>query len=423
MSELMLKVQNGTGYKDGDCLHGFTDCRIQCASAQNVLFKKDPTTNNNERADAEGLIPENDASQDFYEQTHQFKFQRTGKNTATVTRLSDNNTISFESNKPFVQHDGKTVQMDIQKWLRKKRDRHRDKNHGGFPMFGTVGHEIWYGGRTTIDEQRVSNVWTNIENKLQLDRNDYKKWPVGNLDIKHYINIPVATLTERQAAFIEQPAQLTLLNDENFLEAVSIAKRSSRVDYHNLPIDQTIKSMIPDRILPVDIRDLYLFELDEILMEDNMNTPFVILDQLKTEIETDPAGLYTNLNNSEIVETINAKQRTFTVALTSAELLAWASQNSRIAKIRAAAADGANQALQSIAIGADLMVSRDNTMLDLNLPDRVAMLDALVTGAVLVAADKTDLETMASYTGSRAEELFGKNVIVYQSHVDYVRPE
>ena len=154
-----------------------------------------------------------------------------------------------------------------------------------------------------------------------------------------------------------------------------------------------------------------------------MNTPFVILDQLKTEIETDPAGLYTNLNNSEIVETINAKQRTFTVALTSAELLAWASQNSRIAKIRAAAADGANQALQSIAIGADLMVSRDNTMLDLNLPDRVAMLDALVAGAVLEAADKTDLETMASYTGSRAEELFGKNVIVYQSHVDYVRPE
>jgi len=429
VSELMVKVGNSTGYHDGACIHAFTDCRVLCCQAQNKLFEKDSYTKNCKRADGEGLLPVGDAAQDYYEQTHQFRFQRTGSNTATVTRLSDGDTIAFESNKPFVQHDGKTVQMDILKWMQKKKDRRHSKEHGGMPMFGTVGREIWYGGRTTIDDAKVANIWTAIENKLGLDRNAHKKWPVGNLDIKHFLNVPLAALTDKQAQFIEQPGMLPRLNPETgLLEPQMVEKRTSRVEYDSLPgLDPAIRRMIPDRLLPVDIRDLYLFEVGEILVEGIMNSPFLVLEDLKAEITNDPLGLYTGLDNSEIVEAINAKSRTYKAPISSAELLAWAAQASagedpRILKLQEAAASHAVKQIKGLAWAAVKMVERDATSLDLNLSDRQAMLDALVAGGALSAADKAALESLATVTGSRAEELFGEGVVVYQSHVDHVRP-
>ena len=51
------------------------------------------------------------------------------------------------------------------------------------------------------------------------------------------------------------------------------------------------------------------------------------------------------------------------------------------------------------------MIERDGTDLDLNLSDRAAMLDILVSAGVLDQSDKDDLYAMATRTISRAEEL------------------
>ena len=48
---------------------------------------------------------------------------------------------------------------------------------------------------------------------------------------------------------------------------------------------------------------------------------------------------------------------------------------------------------------------RDGTDLDLNLPDRAAMLDTLVSSGILDQSDKDDLYTIATRTVSRAQEL------------------
>jgi hypothetical protein len=51
------------------------------------------------------------------------------------------------------------------------------------------------------------------------------------------------------------------------------------------------------------------------------------------------------------------------------------------------------------------MIMRDNTTLDLNLPDRVSMLNALVAYGVLSQADKDSIDALSQESISRADEL------------------
>ena len=89
----------------------------------------------------------------------------------------------------------------------------------------------------------------------------------------------------------------------------------------------------------------------------------------------------------------------------SAELLAWSASNARLQNIKNASENGSTDDLKALAQAAYLIVTRDGTTLDLNLADRVAMLDSLVAAGVLTNDDRTSLETLATVSISRAEEL------------------
>ena len=106
---------------------------------------------------------------------------------------------------------------------------------------------------------------------------------------------------------------------------------------------------------------------------------------------------------------INALNRTRINAIGSAELLAWSGQASdgdrpRIIKIEEGKAN-ADEQCAALCITAEQMIMRDNTSLDLNLPDRVAMLNALVAYGVLSPADKASIDALAEESISRADEL------------------
>lgn len=127
---------------------------------------------------------------------------------------------------------------------------------------------------------------------------------------------------------------------------------------------------------------------------------------LKTEIQNDPlAKGYSSMSDQEIVDSINLKNRSKFVEISSQELLAWSANNGRLAKIKNAINNGADDVVKSLAEAAYLLITRDDTSLDLNLTDRVAMLDALVSYAVLIPDDKTSLQALATVSISRAEEL------------------
>ena len=112
------------------------------------------------------------------------------------------------------------------------------------------------------------------------------------------------------------------------------------------------------------------------------------------------------------------------VPLLSTELLAWSAGSSagdrpRIIKIQEAAAGHTSESVQAIAIAADILIQRENTVLDLNLPDRAAMVDALVSGEVLSAADSTSLYGLATETISYAE--FSNLSFIHAGHVEQAR--
>ena len=127
---------------------------------------------------------------------------------------------------------------------------------------------------------------------------------------------------------------------------------------------------------------------------------------LKSEIDSDPLGRgYSGMDDTAVAVDLNTAYRTKKEPISSAELLAWSASDARLQNIKDAAENGATDDLKSLAQAAYLIVTRDGTTLDLNLADRVAMLDSLVAAGVLTAADRTSLDSLATVSISRAEEL------------------
>jgi len=127
---------------------------------------------------------------------------------------------------------------------------------------------------------------------------------------------------------------------------------------------------------------------------------------LKSEIESDPLGRnYSAMSDDQVADSLNNSDRTKIVPVSSAELLAWAASDGRLASIKAAIDGGVDNTAKSLAEAAYMMISRDGTSLDLSLADRVAMLDGLVAYGILSADDKADLVSKTTASCCRAEEL------------------
>ena len=129
------------------------------------------------------------------------------------------------------------------------------------------------------------------------------------------------------------------------------------------------------------------------------------IDKLKTELVTDPESMgYAALSDADAAGAINLANRDYTVPLNSRTSLSWAMRTGRLADIETATTTG-TPAIQSIALGVKHLLGRSDTEIDMSDSDHVAMIDGLVAGGVLDAANKAELVTMATSQRSRADEL------------------
>lgn len=139
---------------------------------------------------------------------------------------------------------------------------------------------------------------------------------------------------------------------------------------------------------------------------------------LRAELDNDPLTRgYSGMGDEAAANSLNAVTRTCYEPISSAELLAWSGNGAtdgsvpcRYERIQEAAATNASHSVRGAAIAALGMIERPDTSLDLNKPDRMLLLDALVAGGVLTAGEKTELLTMATVACSRAAELGLGNV-------------
>ncbi len=151
------------------------------------------------------------------------------------------------------------------------------------------------------------------------------------------------------------------------------------------------------------------------------------MNKLQDELKSDPLGRgYATMTDEQVASDLNTVYRTRIVPIASTELLAWSGGGaddatgtaSRYERIEDAATNHASPTVRGVAKAALRLIERDNTLLDLNLPDRQAMLDALVSGGVITTAEKDDLYAIATESVSRAAELgLGRVMVRDVAHV------
>src|SRR3990167_3001239 len=127
---------------------------------------------------------------------------------------------------------------------------------------------------------------------------------------------------------------------------------------------------------------------------------------LRDELLTDPLGRgYASKNDQQCADDLNTKYRQVVESLPPEKLILWSAEAGRIQKIETAMSNtGGNVNLRAAARAFYLTIQafdaadpRDNRW--------VALVDGLVAGAVLTAADKAALVAEATVPRSRAEEL------------------
>lgn len=103
------------------------------------------------------------------------------------------------------------------------------------------------------------------------------------------------------------------------------------------------------------------------------------------------------LSDADAVAAINVMAVEVIEPIRSSEILAWSAAEGRFARVDEATSH-VDAGIRSLAMAAKLLLTRDGTSLDLNLPDRAGMVDALVAAGVMTADDKTSLYQLATIT-------------------------
>jgi hypothetical protein len=127
---------------------------------------------------------------------------------------------------------------------------------------------------------------------------------------------------------------------------------------------------------------------------------------LKNELTTDPLGLgYAAKTDQQCYDLLVAKTRSRQRQLTTTDLLEWAGTNQRFLKVKNAAAVTADSQTKNVAAILQTLLQSPGIAFDFNRAASSNMIDFLVTQNVLVAADRTALQSLANESINRFIEL------------------
>lgn len=242
MAELLLKTDAGSGYDSGDILCAFNRRHIRCCHAQNICHVKRAKRN------ASGLILLTEVARDWFEATHQYRFDRLSATEVQRTTLATGD-IDFFSDKPNEAGE----YMDVRLFIAR-----RKQNTGNY-LFGEDGAEVWYGGRADMSHGRLDVVWSAIETKTPMREADHWQWPMGRLDIRHHLPIRVNEFDDDVASELVSPD----VDGEGEKQTV-VKKRKNRVDWEST-LELTVREIeqVKDRGQVMDLRERKEFKRDE----------------------------------------------------------------------------------------------------------------------------------------------------------------
>ncbi len=236
MAELALKIAPGANYSDGDILCAFNSRRIRCVHAQHICHVKQAG------GGIGGLRDNAHVARDWFENTHQYRFERVSRTEIKRILLADMSEVLIDGTPKRI--DGKSQHMDVERYVNQR------MLHNGHKMFGVKGAEIWYGGRTDVSDAKLDLVWNAIETKTRHLEINFPRWPVGRKDLISHLFVTVDNFNETVVNDLVAP-KLDLTDPEN---PITLKKRLHHIDW-KAAIDSKEHLAIEDKALSVDLRE------------------------------------------------------------------------------------------------------------------------------------------------------------------------
>ncbi len=255
MAELALKIGAGANYTDGDILTAFNSRRIRCVHAEHICHVK------NAGGGIGGLRDNVHVARDWFEHTHQYRFERVSRTEIKRILLADLTEVLIDGTPKLI--DGKMQHMEVSLYIARRLAHERHK------MFGTTGAEVWYGGRTDVSNAKLDLVWNAIETKTDFREVDFPLWPAGNNDLISHFFVTVDDFDETVATDLVSH-ELDLTDPDN---PITVKKRQHRIEWKTI-IDAKEHTAIEDKTVSVDLRDT----MTPLVRDDTVKTKAVVID-------------------------------------------------------------------------------------------------------------------------------------------------
>lgn len=186
MAELLLKIGAGSNYEDGDCLCAFDNESIAVAHAARICNLRRSMRNSS------GWILPTELSFDWFELTHQYRFRR-----LSPTEVRRVDLFTGDRDKLGLTPNEAGEAIDVRKFIALRKQNPNNK------IFGEDGQEVWFGGRLTYD--RLPVLWSRIESKTPLRRNDHQLWSFGRMDLMSHLAIRANVFSRQQVQDFTEP--------------------------------------------------------------------------------------------------------------------------------------------------------------------------------------------------------------------------
>jgi len=237
MAELILRIGTvGPNPKsqDGDILIAYNNRRIWQVNASVICHVR------KEGFQLSGLRKNTGLAKAFRDRCMQYKFERVSIN--ELKRIDQ-----FTQEEQIFTYPTGQLDKKVQRMM----------NINNPLIWGSVAHEIWYGGKIHQEIDVVNSIWQMIEEKTPMRKVNYGLAPRGFEDLKQRLTLPVDDFDDGTALDYETPDQISknILNLEKKMveKKFTLRKRCFMLNYETLDLPVSIDD-IRDKTKSVDIR-------------------------------------------------------------------------------------------------------------------------------------------------------------------------
>ncbi len=124
----------------------------------------------------------------WLEKARQYRFERQNATEVKRVLLSDMTEEIFGPS-----------QIDVESFVQRR------LKHPTHQIFGNAGSEIWYGGKTTVDEPTLDTVWAEIESLTSELESTFNFFPIGTDDLIDHLVLTVDDMDDVDAQDMELP--------------------------------------------------------------------------------------------------------------------------------------------------------------------------------------------------------------------------